>query len=108
MRCHHAQITVAGFTGVNEQGRGSCRSQRGGNFSPHMTALAHSHDDYPARRLQHLLHGLRKAHVQALAQAAQRGGFNVKGFPCQAQGLVGVKGARRGGRMHARILSTGA
>ena len=71
-----------------------------------MPAFPHAHDHDAALGLQHLLHDLGEAAVHPLAKRTQRGGFDVEGFPGQAQGLLGVKRALgAGGNMHAAILS---
>ena len=54
----HAEVAVAGFSGVNKHGRCACRRQGGCYFGANVPALAHAGDHHAAFDVEHHLNGL--------------------------------------------------
>ncbi len=67
----HAEIAMAGLGGVNEEGRGSCRGQGGGDLAGDEAALAHAGDDHPPLDRGKQLQRPVEAGVQAGGQGLQ-------------------------------------
>jgi hypothetical protein len=70
---NHAEIAVAGFAGVDVEGRRSGRCQRGGNLPRDVTALAHAGHHGPATRLRQSLDGSCRQSFRLDAQDASPG-----------------------------------
>jgi hypothetical protein len=95
---HHAQVAMAGFTGVDKKRRRAGRSQGGGDLAPDVATLAHAHHHHTALAGQAGTHGLNEALALARGQAQQGTGFNLEGLPRHRQ---------RARAVHARGLPGG-
>ena len=94
----HAEIAVARFGGVDEEGGGSGRGEGGGDLARHMPGLAEPGDDHATLRLADQVDGGGKRRSK---RPAQRGGDRGDAA------AFGVKRAQRRLNGRVRVVGTG-